>query len=302
MAADRGGRPVPDDPWPNLFIPGPPKAATTSLHRYLDQHPDVFMATDKELHFFTGLAEGRDPDPAAYRRRFRSGADAAYRGEATPLYLHHPDVPDLIFDRVPDARFVVPLRDPVRRAHSQYLADVVAGSHDRSMVETLRAERAGPDPPERPFDLVHRGLYHDALRRYRDRFGDDRVLVVLTADLADRPDEVLDEVAAFLDVDAAPFERVDTATRHNPMTGVPYNRLTEAIRTNDLLGRVADRLLPEAAKRWIAERLLLAHGDKPPLDPEAKAMLVEAFAPDVDALEAMLDRDLSSLRASWDDP
>ena len=37
---------------PNLLVIGAHKAGTTSLHRYLDQHPEVAMSRTKELHFF----------------------------------------------------------------------------------------------------------------------------------------------------------------------------------------------------------------------------------------------------------
>ena len=37
---------------PNLFIVGAPRCGTTSLYRYLGQHPDIFMSSEKELNFF----------------------------------------------------------------------------------------------------------------------------------------------------------------------------------------------------------------------------------------------------------
>src|SRR3954453_12743113 len=37
---------------PNLIIIGARKSGTTSLHGYLNQHPDVFMSKPPELHFF----------------------------------------------------------------------------------------------------------------------------------------------------------------------------------------------------------------------------------------------------------
>ena len=36
---------------PNLLIVGAAKSGTTSLHNYLNQHPEVFMCTPKEPHF-----------------------------------------------------------------------------------------------------------------------------------------------------------------------------------------------------------------------------------------------------------
>ena len=37
---------------PNFFIVGAPKAGTTSLYHYLDQHPDVYMSPMKETMLF----------------------------------------------------------------------------------------------------------------------------------------------------------------------------------------------------------------------------------------------------------
>ena len=36
---------------PNLLIVGAAKSGTTSLHNYLNQHPDIFMCSPKEPHF-----------------------------------------------------------------------------------------------------------------------------------------------------------------------------------------------------------------------------------------------------------
>jgi hypothetical protein len=37
---------------PNLLIVGAAKCGTSSLHHYLDQHPDVSMSRPKETNFF----------------------------------------------------------------------------------------------------------------------------------------------------------------------------------------------------------------------------------------------------------
>jgi len=38
--------------FPNLFIIGAMRAGTSSLHQYLDQHPEIFMAKSKEPQYF----------------------------------------------------------------------------------------------------------------------------------------------------------------------------------------------------------------------------------------------------------
>ena len=37
---------------PNFFLVGVVKGGTTSLHRYLDQHPEIYMSPIKETNFF----------------------------------------------------------------------------------------------------------------------------------------------------------------------------------------------------------------------------------------------------------
>lgn len=59
---------------PNLFIVGAPKCGTTSLHAYLGQHPQIFMASRKEPQFWSDdlRAQGRAFHREPYRRHFRS--------------------------------------------------------------------------------------------------------------------------------------------------------------------------------------------------------------------------------------
>ena len=42
---------------PYLFVAGAPKAGTSSLWRYLAQHPDVVPPERKELRFFTPVTD-----------------------------------------------------------------------------------------------------------------------------------------------------------------------------------------------------------------------------------------------------
>jgi hypothetical protein len=37
---------------PNFFIAGAPKSGSTSLYRYLDQHPKIYMSPVKEANYY----------------------------------------------------------------------------------------------------------------------------------------------------------------------------------------------------------------------------------------------------------
>src|SRR5580693_9115330 len=122
-------------PLPNLFVIGAPKSGTTSLHRYLDQHPSIAMSVVKEPKFF--LADGTRPrhggpgderacrsyvvDRSEYEALFRyPEGPVSYAGESSPFYLWHPDAPARIHALVPEARLVAVLREPTMRAYSNW--------------------------------------------------------------------------------------------------------------------------------------------------------------------------------------
>jgi hypothetical protein len=70
---------------PNLIIPGAAKSGTTSLHKMLGQHPDIFMSRSKEPHYFS-----RKQTPhglAKYESLFDQSGDCPVRGESSTSYM-----------------------------------------------------------------------------------------------------------------------------------------------------------------------------------------------------------------------
>lgn len=293
-----------DQPWPNLFIPGAPKCGTTSLHRYLDQHPQVHMSDPKEPHFFDFTwDELHDDNEAfaqateAYLALFEAGAKADVRGESTPGYLHKPEVADRIAETVPEARFIVAARDPIERAHSDWWMLVRMDKEDRSFDEVMLAEIQATDPEERYH--IRRGLYHEHVARYKDTFGEDNVHVMLMEDLKHDALGVLQEIARFLDIDPAPMDQVDHGTVHNP-GGQPKNALASWLLTDERVHKAARAVLPKGLRVYLGDHVLVEDKQRPAPEPQTVRALVEVFEPSVAELEEMLGRDLPELRRSWD--
>src|SRR5690242_1505303 len=109
---------------PNFLVIAPPKTGSTSLHRYLEAHPEVFMSEQKELRFFI---EQRNWNRglAWYERHFRNAAGAKAVGEASPGYALYPlyqGVPERIASVLGTrCRFLYVVRNPVDRIRSHYL-------------------------------------------------------------------------------------------------------------------------------------------------------------------------------------
>lgn len=301
-------------PTPNLFIVGAPKAGTTALASYLDQHPDIFVAGKELSYFGSDLVFGTEDGGRwrlayePYLRWFADHGQARFRTDRSVFYLYSSLAAGEIHAFDPDARIVVMLRNPVDQMHSQHSEMVFQGEEDlTSFAVALDAEderrRGGRVPPacRKVFGLLYRDIarYTDQVERYLSLFGPGQVRVLLYDDL------VADAAATYGGV----LEFLDVAPDHRPDLGVVNaNKVVRSPKLRDLLrhappglrrlGRVAVR--DEHARAALRRRLHTMNtkgAARPPMDGALRARLVEEFTPEVRRLEALVQRDLGAWTA-----
>ena len=271
---------------PTFFVIGAAKAGTTSLHGYLDRHPQVQMSAVKEPRFFVADADdevassGRVADRDAYEALFDPAA--AHRGESSTSYSLFPlyrAIPARIRAAVPGARFVYVVRDPVERAVSHYQQAFFAGTAFEAVERRVRrAGRAGAplrvrQPLRHPARAVPRVLRRDRLR------------VVDSARLAADPHAVVREVVAFLGADPALLP-ADLGAPQNRTEGkrVATGSLAR-LRRSGLAGRVP---APVRRPARAAARVLLSRSAPPPTpSPAALERLRAHLGPEADRLRAL---------------
>jgi hypothetical protein len=165
---------------PNLLIVGAAKCGTTSLHAYLDRHPQISMSRKKELQLFSGEDWRERLD--WYRMQFP--VRAPVRGESSPAYSMDPvlaHVPERAREVVPGARIIYLVGDPLPRIVAQYVEFLMLGLETRSFEEALA------DYESRSNVYVAASRYAHQLDRWREHYPDDRILVLdQRALLADR--------------------------------------------------------------------------------------------------------------------
>jgi hypothetical protein len=193
---------------PSFLVLGAQKAGTTSLFELLAQHPQVQPPRLKEVNFFDkDWSKGLDHYRSVFPRNSEmSDVDRTF--DNTPSYLYQPRVPKRVLEVVPDARFVVLLRNPTDRAYSHYLHAKALGRETLSFEEGLAAEGHPPRADDRqPVDLwaaaqnlayVARGRYIDQLERWWAHFPRDRFLLLKSEDFFADPVAALDEIAVFV--------------------------------------------------------------------------------------------------------
>ena len=232
---------------PSFLILGAQRSGTTSLYRYLAQHPRIFPALRKEVHYFDfQYDKGRRWYLAHFptaTSRFR-GNGRPVTGEATPYYLVHPLAPQRVWEFNPAMKLIVILRDPVERAFSHYNHEVRRG------VETLDFRDAVDAEPERlsgadgllrraphyysyshhHFSYFDRGRYAHHLQAWLDRFPLRQLLILKSDEMFLDANRVANEVFAFLDLPPhrLPLEEAPAPASNTPAVERKLRKRLEA--------------------------------------------------------------------------
>jgi hypothetical protein len=307
---------------PNFFIVGAPKAGTTSLYHYLDQHPDIYMSPLKEPSHFSLEVRPENFEPALqpqarrdeeavrnylngpmdqkrfsgivrnyddYLRLFTSAHNQKAIGEASVCYLWSKTAPQAIASRLPHARIVIVLRDPSNRAFSQYLHNISDGVVSTSFRNHINASlhRTG-----NCFGVLHPmlefGLYTDQVQRYLDTFPREQIGIWLYEDT--KRSNFLSEVLCFLQVD--PTFTLDTTTRHLQPQLPRITGISQTLRRRGVWTKLKN-LTPAALKPFVRNLAYRKTGSAK-ISPEDRAFLIYYYEEDILKLAKLLDRDLSN--------
>ncbi|WP_181833169.1 sulfotransferase family protein [Bacillus taeanensis] len=292
--------------WPNFYIVGAAKCGTTSLYYYLNSHPNVYMSTMKEPHFFAQVnptKEQRHIVPVVsnevdYLKLFEGCEDGMLKGEASPSYLWSEKAPLNIYEKAPDGKIIILLRDPIERAYSHYLMDFRQGVQTKSFYEALKEDYSKKEKGWGVSHLyVELGLYYEQVKRYLETFGDDQIKVLLFEDLKSNRESLMEEICGFLDVDfnLLAFEKDKVYLRY----AAPRNKLAQKVMGNPMI-RNAAKFVPQAFRTGIKDKVLFKRTEKPKMDENSKNFLKEVYETDLQQLESLLNKDLSKLRKVWD--
>jgi hypothetical protein len=282
---------------PTFIIIGAAKAGTTSLHYYLDLHPEIQMSAVKETNFFAGPPNGRDYELGqvasleAYEELFDPAVPV--RGEASPNYANDPiraGAAERIKGLIPEAKIIYLVRDPVARTVSHYRHRVSVSGERRSLRQVLDDYR---EPSELGDTCM--SLYASQLEGYLRCFPEERILVLDQAELLANRDAVLRSVFSFLAVDESftsrhfSAEKLKSSERRTYPSG--YNRfMRRAVAP-------AGRWIPPHVRHGLrrnAERYLFPPLPEPTLESDLRARLEQLYGGEVERLRALTGKEFAT--------
>ena len=279
------------DKWPNFFIVGTTKAGTTALHEYLNTIPEIYMSSIKEPHYFSKNEIPKnnpllDPikDTTKYLSLYDNVKDEKIIGESSASYLTSIEAPNLIHKKIPEARILISLRDPVERAFSAYFDHIRHGRLTGSFEEEIKSRLNKSIDDEKNVLPLQNGLYFENVKRYLDTFSTKQVKIIIFEEWIKDVRFTIEKILMFLGIESTleDFEH----EIHNPY-GVPRGSISRHILGSKLVSKISNRYLSPSSKKTISD-FLLKKQTKPKMSKESRQILTNFYKDDVEKLKNLL--------------
>ena len=164
-------------------------------------HPDIFIRR-LELPYF------EDPDyfkmsPDEFEKLFNHATGKKAIGFKRPDYLSKPECPERISKHLPEAKLIVSLRHPVKRAISAYYHYVGIGLAPLEDVNIglrniLDGKYSAQFPRTR--DIIEYGYYYKHLTNYLKYFERDQIFITIQDDIESNYNKIMKNILSFLDL------------------------------------------------------------------------------------------------------
>jgi len=281
----------------DFFIVGAPKAGTTSLYHYLDEHPEIEMSSKKEPDYFSdkpiqeqGMYYGKNRINTLdkYESLFAQKEGVIY-GEGSVSYLFYENVAEDIKKYNPNAKIIIMLRNPVDRAFSHYLMDYRLGLVSNSFEEIINKKSKYKSAHLFYQQYIEVSEYAKQIQRYCNVFSTDNLLLIDYEDFKGDVVGTVDLVYNFLKV-STEFV-ADVNTKHNTFT-MPKNKGIRFIYSFVFLRKTLTFIFPKSLVKNI-KGLLFKADKKPKLLEETRNQLKQFFSDDVRELGGVLGKDYS---------
>lgn len=301
---------------PNLFIVGQMKSGTTALHGFLQEHPEIFMSSFKEPHFFCDdfhlesdqhhkkqlFFDFRQEN--SYLQLFAKVKAEKVVGEATANYLYSRVAAEKIHHFNPDAKIIILLREPAQylySLHSHYAKFTEENEPNFANALTLEAERKqGKHSSPRvmaPSFLFYseRVKYYEQVKRYYDCFATEQIKVIIYEEFRADNEGVYRDILEFLGVDSTftpnfAAVNVNKEVKFRAINNFVNRPLVKAISKN-----LISQEFNEFVRDNIVEKLLWHQAPKEKIPTSIKLDLMQKYQPEVVKISELVGVDLEAI-------
>jgi len=300
---------------PDFFMPGAGKSGTTSLARYLAQHPEIYIPALKEPQFFAFWGvdfKNHYPKPFPYVKEldeyislFKDANDDELIGEASTWYSipltaqrSIDNIKKIYGKYTENLKFIFIIRNPIERIFSAYLMYYEMGIENLPFEEAISfqvCETRINNGYRLELNYINNMLIANVIEIYFKEFPRENIKICLYEDLKEKPLWLLKDIFRFLDINDN-YIPPNLGVPYNP-SGIPKSPLHKLVYrlliSYNPLKPLAKKLLSEEVSYKIAHKLRKNFYIKPEIPPGVRKKLLDIFREDILKLQDLIDRDLS---------
>ena len=279
----------------NLFIIGSAKSGTTSLHDYLDQHPNICMSSVKEPNFFSCQDIKNDNlyyldaplihRTEDYEKLFKPNEDK-YLGESSVSYMYYPNAVKRIKKYNPQAKIIMLLRNPVERAFSHYLMDYSSGYINCDFGQLIRNEQVHSVAYQQ---VVKYGLYFEQIKRVLEEFPKENVLVLISENSLNNLKRTMVEIEEFLELNEFSDYSFNVKNSYLAAKSGFIKQVYRSPKAKLILKKLISKKLKDSLK------LRFLSAKKPLMHETDRAFLLKLYEKDLILLSELIDTDLNGI-------
>lgn len=287
---------------PNFLIVGVPKAGTTSLYNYMVNSGQIYFPSIKEPHFFISkCVKNKVPicvdSWSEYVKLFSDAGNQKFLGEASVFYFYYNEfaineIKKYLGDNV---YIILILRNPVERAYSAYKYTLALNKDENltfSQAIDEEESRIAENKVSPMLFYVSGGMYAERLEQWKNNFVN--LKVVFFDDLVADPQNMVDDIFAFLDIDEV--SQVDFSKKYNAGFGSEWKNPLFGKFIKGATGRslrdISHKLFP-GGYHFIKNAFLKNAMINTSIPSEEKLRLIEIYSDDVRKTSILTGRDLS---------
>ena len=268
--------------YPNFLGIGSVRGGSTWLWTIINSHPDFYLpAKRKEIQFFTRFYNKGEN---WYRSLFLNSKTAPkFQGEFTPGYLTAHKAPERIKSLESVGKFVLILRNPVRRAYSHFKW------HLRVTGKSIDFKTFCKSVPRL---AIENGMYFKYISKYLEHFERNQFLILIYEEATSNPERAIKELGSFFDVDETLFI---LPGRKNESIIPKYKKLFNlAHKVSQYLRKKDIDFIPNLLIDFGLKKIFGVENNKiiPQLTLDEKKELYEIYSNDIVNLETLIGRSL----------
>ncbi|MEK6872569.1 MAG: sulfotransferase [Nanoarchaeota archaeon] len=289
---------------------GAGRSGTTWIVNILSKHPQICCPYIGKLNYFSATrpynktSEYDKRGIKGYLDLFKSCKKGQVRGEFSSYYMVNPKIAKIIKKHFPNVKIWACLREPIERAYSDWLAFKRFKLKEKdSFKVAFFKEQTGLYPNGDGYR--HRGFYYKQLKSYFALFPKKNIKIILYDDIVKNPEKVAREFYDFLGVDSnykpknlkeKPAKSTETRFKfirsiitflseishklEESNFGAIIFLIKRKTKINELFNKINDINVKESKK--------------PKLESEVRERLKKVYIKDIEKLEKLISRDLSS--------